>query len=148
MWRCTELGGRSVPVRSNGGVSTFPRPTFAPDTQWRGELGLAGEYSGEFVDKSCYTIWSAATCATRAPLEDVPARFVMTFLGERTHVVGRVGLRARERTMAPDPGPWTELSTDPGDDRPRGEAGRPEAGAPGLLAVTVRRRRSLEAPKS
>ena len=55
----------------------------------------------------------------------------MTFLGERTLVEGRVGLRARERTMAPDLGPWTKFSMEPRDDRPRGEAGRPEAGAPG-----------------
>ena len=72
-------------------------------------------YSGEYVDRSCCTICSAATCATRAPLDDIPARFVMTFLGERTPVVGRVGLHVRERTRALDTGPWTELSTDPGD---------------------------------
>ena len=119
-----------MPARSNGGVSTFPLPTFAPDTRWRGGLGLAGEYSGEYVDKSCYTIWIVATCATRAPPNDVPARFVATFLGERTPVVGCVGLRVRERTRALDPGPRTELSTEPGDRRPRGEAGRPPIGWP------------------
>ena len=125
MWRHTELGGRSIPVRSNGGESTFPLPTFALVTQWRGGLGLAGVYSGEYVDRSCCTICSAATCATRAPLDDVPACFVTTFLGERTPVVGRVGLRVRERTRALDTGPWTELSIEPGDERPQGEAGRP-----------------------
>ena len=54
----------------------------------------------------------------------------MTFLVEKIPVVGRVGLREWKRTMAPDPGPWTELSTKPGDDRPRGEAGRPPIGRP------------------
>ena len=66
----------------------------------------------------------------RALLDDVPARFVTTFLGERTPVVGRVGLRVRERMRALDTGPWTELSTEPGDWRPRGEAGRPPIGRP------------------
>ena len=107
-----------------------------------------GEYSEEYVDESSCTTWSAATCATREPPKDDPTCFVTTFLGERTPVVGRVGLRAWERTMPPDPGPWTELSTEPGDDRPQGEADRPKAGAPGQLAVTARRRRSPEAPKS
>ena len=87
-----------------------------------------GEYSGEYVDKSCCTIWSAATCATSAPPDDVPVHFVTTFLGESTPVVGRVGLHMQERTRAPDPGPWTELSTEPGDVRARGEAGRPASG--------------------
>ena len=117
-----------MPVRSNGVMSTFPLPTFALVTRWRGGLGLAGVYSGEYLDRSCCTICRAATCATRAPLDDVPARFVTTFLGERIPVVGRVGLRTRERTRATDPGPWTELSTEPGDERPRGEAGRPPIG--------------------
>ena len=130
-----------MPVRSNGVVSTFPLQTFALDTRWCGGLGLAGEYSGEYVDKSCYTIWSAATCATRTPPNDVPARFVTTFLGERTPVVGRVGLRVQERTRALDAGPWTELYTEPGDMRNRGEAGRPWAGAPGQPAAMARKRR-------
>ena len=82
-------------------------------------------YSGEYVDRSCCTICSAATYATHAPPDDVPARFVTTFLGERTPVVGRVGLRVREHTRALDTRPWTELSIEPGDRRPRGEAGRP-----------------------
>ena len=43
-------------------------------------------------------------------------------------MVGRVGLREWKHTMAPDPGPWTELSTEPGDVRARGEAGRPASG--------------------
>ena len=102
----------------------------APDTRWHGRLGLAGEYSGEYVDRSCYTICRAATYAMRAPLDDVPARFVTTFLGERILVVGRVGLCVRERTGALDTGPWTELSIEPGDRRPRGEAGRPLIGRP------------------
>ena len=119
-----------MPVRSNGGVSTFPLPTFALDTRWRGGLGLAREYSGEYVDKSCCTIWSAATCATRTPPDDVPARFVKTFLGERTPMVGHAGLRVRECTRALDPGPWTELSTEQGDERPWGEAGWPPIGRP------------------
>ena len=119
-----------MPVWSNGGVSTFPRPTFALDTRWRGGQGLAREYSGEYVDKSCCTIWSAATCATRTPPDDVPTHFITTFLGERTPVVGHVGLRVREHTRALDVGPWTELSTEPGDRRPRGEAGRPPIGRP------------------
>ena len=93
-------------VRSSGGVSTIPLPTFAPVTRWRGGLELAVVYSGEYVDRSCCTIYSAAICATRVPLEDVPTRFVMTFLGERTPVVGRVGLRVREHTRAFDTGPW------------------------------------------
>ena len=104
-----------MPVRSSGGVSTFPLPTFAPVTRWRGGLGLAGVYSGEYVDRSCCTICSAATCATCAPLDDVPTHFVTTILGERTPVVGRVGLHVRERTRAFDTGPWTELSIEPGD---------------------------------
>ena len=104
-----------MPVRCSGGVSTFPLPTFALVMQWRGGLGLAGVYSGEYVDRSCCTIYSAATCATHAPLDDVPARLIMTFLGERTPVVGRVGLHVRERTRAFDTGPWTELSIEPGD---------------------------------
>ena len=54
----------------------------------------------------------------------------MTFLGERTPVVGHVGLRVRERTRALDTGPWTELSTEPGDRRPQGEASRPVIGRP------------------
>ena len=108
----------------------MPLPTFAPVTQWRGGLGLAGVYSGEYVDRSYCTICSAATCATRAPLDDVPARFVTTFLGERTPVVGRVGLRGRERTRALVTGPWTKLSIELGDRRPRGEAGRPPIGRP------------------
>ena len=145
MWRHTELGGRSMPVRSNGGVSTFPLPTFAPATRWRGGLGLAGVYSGEYVDRSCYTIFSATTSATRAPPDDVPALFVTTFLGERTPVVGRVRLRVRERTRALDTGPWTELSTEPGDRRPRGEAGRPPHRPAGLgLAPLASRRRWRE----
>jgi len=37
-------------------------------------------------------------------------------------VVGHVGLRTRKRTRAPDPGFWMVLSTEPGDERPRGEA--------------------------
>ena len=45
-------------------------------------------------------------------------------------MVGRVGLRTREHTRAPDAGPWTELSTEPGDERPRGEAGQPPIGQP------------------
>jgi len=45
-------------------------------------------------------------------------------------MVGRVGLRVRERMRALDTGPWTELSTEPGDWRPRGEAGRPPIGWP------------------
>ena len=45
-------------------------------------------------------------------------------------MVGRVGLRVRERTRALDTGPWTELSIEPGDERPRGEAGRPPIGRP------------------
>ena len=67
---------------------------------------------------------------TRASPDDIPMRFVTTFLGERTPVVGRVGLRMRERMRALDAGPWTELSTEPGDKRPRGEgpAGRPAWG--------------------
>ena len=108
----------------------MPLPTFAPITRWRGGLGLAGVYSGEYVDRSCCTIYSAATCATRAPLDNVPARFVTTFLGERTPVVDRVRLRVRERTRALDTGPWTELSIEQGDERPRGEAGRPPIGRP------------------
>ena len=44
--------------------------------------------------------------------------------------IGRVGLRVRERTRALDTGPWTELSTELGDWRPRGEAGRPPMGRP------------------
>ena len=108
----------------------LPPADFAPDTRWRGGQGLAGEYSGKYVDKSYYTICSAATCATRAPPDDVPARFVTTFLGERTPVVGRVGLCVRERTRALDTGPRIELSTEPGDWRPRGEAGRPPIGQP------------------
>ena len=99
-----------------------------------------GVYSGEYVDRSCCTICSASTCATRAPPNDVPARFITTFLGERTPMVGRVGLRVRERMRALDTGPWTELSTEPGDRRPRGEAGgRPGAGAPGQSAVMARK---------
>ena len=43
-------------------------------------------------------------------------------------MVGHVGLRVRERTRAFDTGPWTELSIEPGDRRPRGEAGRPPIG--------------------
>ena len=97
----------------------MPLPTFAPVMRWRGGLGLAGVYSREYVDRSCCTICSAATCATRAPLDDVPAHFVTTFLGERTPVVGRVGLRVRERTRALDTGPWTELSIKLGDEWPR-----------------------------
>ena len=40
-------------------------------------------------------------------------------------MVGHAGLRMREHTRPPNPGPWTKLSTELGDDRPRGEAGRP-----------------------
>ena len=43
-------------------------------------------------------------------------------------MVGCVGLRVRERTRALDTGPWTKLSIEPGDERPRGEAGRPPIG--------------------
>ena len=64
------------------------------------------------------------------PAEDVPARFVTTFLGERTPIVGRTGLSAREHTMAPAPGPWAALSAEPRDARPRGEADRPPLGRP------------------
>ena len=32
--------------------------------------------------------------------------------------------------VAPDPGPWTELYAEPGDDGPRGEAGRPQGWRP------------------
>ena len=119
-----------MPVRSNGGMSTFPLPTFAPVMRWCGGLGLTGVYSGEYVDRNCCTICSAATYATRAPLDDVPARFVTTFLGERIPVVGRVGLRVRECMRALDTGPWTELSIEPGDRRLRGVAGRPPIGRP------------------
>ena len=45
-------------------------------------------------------------------------------------MVGRVGLRMWERTRSLDTGPWTELSTEPGDNEPRGEAGRPPIGQP------------------
>jgi hypothetical protein len=45
-------------------------------------------------------------------------------------VVGRVGLRVWKRTRALDTGPWIELSTEPGDKRPRGEADRPPIGRP------------------
>jgi len=45
-------------------------------------------------------------------------------------MVGCVRLRVRERTRALDTGPWTELSIEPGDRRPRGEAGRPLIGRP------------------
>ena len=82
------------------------------------------------MDKSRCTIWSAATCATCAPPDDVPARFITTFLGERTPVVSCVGLRVQERTRALNIGPWTKLSTEPADWRPRGEAGRPPIGRP------------------
>ena len=40
-------------------------------------------------------------------------------------MVGHAGLRVRECTRALDPGPWMELSTEQGDERPRGEAGWP-----------------------
>ena len=126
-------------------MSTFPLPTFALVTRWRGGLGLAGVYSGEYVDRSCCTICSAATCATRAPSDDIPARFVMTFLGERTPVVGRVGLRMQERTRALDTGPWTELSTEQGDKWSRGEAGWPPHRPAGLgLAPLASRRQWRE----
>ena len=82
------------------------------------------------MDRSCYTIFSATTSATRAPPDNVPVHFVTTFLGERTPVVGCVGLRVRERTRAFDTRPWTELSIEPGDRRPRGEAGQPPIGRP------------------
>ena len=95
-----------MPVRPNGGVITFPLPTFALVMRWRGGLGLAGVYSGEYVDRSYCTICSAATYASCAPLDDVPACFITTFLGERTPVVGCVGLRVREHTRAFDTGPW------------------------------------------
>ena len=117
-------------VRSNGVVSTLPMPMFASVTRRCGGLGLVGLYSGEYMDRSCCTICSAATSATRAPPDDVPARFVTTFLGERTPVVGCVGLRVRERMRALDTGPWTKVSIKPGDRRPRGEAGRPPIGRP------------------
>ena len=45
-------------------------------------------------------------------------------------MVGRVGLRVRECMRALDTGPWTELSIELGDKRPRGEAGRPPIGRP------------------
>ena len=45
-------------------------------------------------------------------------------------MVGRVELRVRERMRALDTGPWTKLSTEPGDRRPRGEASRPPIGQP------------------
>ena len=54
----------------------------------------------------------------------------MTLRGERTPVVGRIGLSARERTMAPTPGAWVVLSAEPGEPRPLGEAGRPPLGRP------------------
>jgi hypothetical protein len=59
------------------------------------------------------------------PAEDVPTCLVMTFLGERTPVVDRTGLSVRERMMTPALSPWAALSAEPGDTRPRGEAGRP-----------------------
>ena len=71
-------------------MSTFPLPTFAPVTRWRGGLGLAGVYFGEYVDRSYCTICSAATCATRAPLDDVPAR---ALISDRSPVTA--GLRYR-----------------------------------------------------
>ena len=111
------------------GVSTIPRPTLALVTFYHGGLGLAGVYSGEYMDESVCTAWMAVTCATR-PVEDVPARLVMTFLGERTPVVGRTRLSAQERTMAHAPGPWAALSIEPGDARPRGEANQPPLGRP------------------
>jgi hypothetical protein len=126
----TEPRGKSALLQSRGGYNTFPLPTFAPTTRWRGGLGLAGEYSGEYVGESSCTTWSAATYATRTQSEDEPACFVTTFLGERTPVVGHVGVPARVCTLAPNPGPWTELSAEPGGDRPRGEASRPPLGRP------------------
>ena len=45
-------------------------------------------------------------------------------------MVGRVGLRVPEHTGALDTGPWTELSIESGDERPRGEAGRPPISRP------------------
>ena len=45
-------------------------------------------------------------------------------------MVGHVGLRVQERTRAFDTGPWTKLSIELGDRRPRGEAGRPPIGRP------------------
>ena len=45
-------------------------------------------------------------------------------------MVGRVRLRVQERTRAFDTRPWTELSIEPGDRRPRGEAGQPPIGRP------------------
>ena len=64
----------------------------------------------------------------RAPLDDIPARFVTTFLGETIPAVGRVRLCVQERMRALDTGPWTELSIEPGDERPRGDATRPPIG--------------------
>ena len=118
----------------------LPTPDLGPGhaVAWRARTGR-GVYCGEYVGESTCTTESAATYATR-PTEDVPACLITTLRGEMTPVVGRTGLSARERTMAPTPGAWVVLSTEPGEPRPLGEAGRLGTGTPGWQAATERGR--------
>ena len=85
---------------------------------------MAGEYSGDFG----ITAWSVATCTTW-PLEDDGARhFPMAFRGERTPVVGRVGVRTEIAHCPLLQGFWRTTSREP-------EAGRPLLGRPAWLSA-------------
>lgn len=83
-------------------------------------------------------------CATSPPEVDGTRRLPTTFLGERTPVVGRVGVFTRVRALTPILGLPEKDSTRDGGELCEGEAGQTEASASGLQAV---RGRPLPSPR-
>jgi hypothetical protein len=91
-----------------------------PRTPWHGGLGRADVYSGDLGS----TIYRVATRSMRPPEEEGTSCLLIAFLGDKTPVVGHVGMRALGHALAPTPGLLEGDPTRDSNERREGKAGR------------------------